>query len=121
MEGMPFRLHKRSGTGQDSSPSREGILADATRNLTEEERSKIAEFINEKATLPGDPCLVCRSLDTRIGHNILLVPVRAPGGEYNFGGGQPVVPVVCHNCGFVRYFHAERLGLVPSTIPPEEE
>ena len=96
-------------------------MPDAKGILTHEERVRVAHFVNEKASTEGDPCLVCGSVDTRVGHALLFIPAGSIEGGLDLGSAQPVLPIICHNCGFVRHFHAERLGLVPPTIPPEEE
>jgi hypothetical protein len=92
---------------------------DATGKLTEEERASIVAFVNSKTKSPNDGCLVCGDPDTRVGSHMLGLPTGTP---QDWGAQQqPVVPIICHNCGFVRYFHAESLGLVSLTISPEGE
>jgi hypothetical protein len=88
--------------------------------LTDEERTRVAALINEKAQVEGDPCQHCGSRDTRVGEGMVGLPVAGIGGS-NLGSMQLVLPVVCHNCGLVRYFHGMALGLVAVPAPEEPE
>jgi hypothetical protein len=93
---------------------KEARLPDAKGKLSDQERAVVADFINRKATVEGDPCPVCGSFDTRVGSE--LAALHAAGSSTYM----PAVPVVCHNCGFIRFFHSEGLGLSPRTpVEPE--
>lgn len=92
-------------------------MPDPKGNLTEQELVEVAHFINEKSKIPGDACLVCGDTDTRISRELLGLPVTSLL-ETNFGRMQIVLPVTCYNCGFIRYFHAAALGLIPE---PDQE
>jgi hypothetical protein len=94
----------------------EASLPDQIGNLTKEERLRVADFINEKAKEPGDPCPHCGSNDTRVGTNLQAIPIGGVGGisaRHNI----LALPVVCHNCGLIRFFHGMALDLVP--VPEE--
>jgi hypothetical protein len=94
-------------------------LPDPKGKLTKQELVEAARFINEKSKIPGDACLVCGDTDTRVSRELLGLPVTGLSGT-NLGRMQIVLPVTCHNCGFVRYFHAAGLGLIPEPEPEQE-
>lgn len=80
-----------------------------TWKLTPEERIHAVEHINQKTTAPNDACLVCGSPDSSVGSFVLRIPtgdVRATQALI-----QPVVPVVCNNCGFTRLFTPQVMGI----------
>lgn len=79
------------------------------RVLTLEELNTIATRINEMASVDGDPCLVCGSSTE------LLNTVNPLNIGYNSDISQnryvPCVATVCDNCGHVRQFVLEKLGI----------
>lgn len=99
-------------------------MPDNRGHLSDDERQKVVDHVNAFSTAVNDACLVCGNEDSRIG-TILFIPAGGfvdGTGRYKYNGAvMPVVPVVCHNCGFVRHFHAERLGLSPPTVIDRDE
>lgn len=90
--------------------------------LSPAEHMMCVNWINEKAASPNDACAVCGSPDNSVGLDIFQV--RAGPAPRTAGQGVPYIPSVitsCNNCGFIRFFNALVLGLIPMPPLPEPE
>lgn len=82
------------------------------RLMTLDEIYRATDWINEKSTSTNDGCLVCGSPHSIVQPSI----VHMPGGRSPYtsepGWVNPTIVVVCHSCGFTRYFNAIIMGMV---------
>ena len=99
------------------SPSESGeqSVPDANGKLSLDERNSVSDHVNEKAQHEGDPCPHCGDTNTSVAEDLFRLAVAnspIPRGYI------PVVPVVCNNCGHIRLFSGQELGL---TMPKAAE
>lgn len=88
-------------------------MAEDSKELTQEERDRIIQWIVEKS---GDntemPCPVCKSNDWYVPEHLVIAPIVSPQGEVAIGGlGYPHSPIICQKCGFTYFINAARMGI----------
>lgn len=80
--------------------------------LTEDQRKKLVEFLNEKRASPN--CPMCDSKSWGVSDTIFELR-EFQGGSLMVGGNQnifPVIPISCNECGHTIFINAIRAGVL---------
>ena len=100
-------------------PTKDGTLVDS-------EQDQIAEAINSRVPDPTDPCPNCKKPSSEVLPKLSRRILYAEPGKSAPTSYLPVAATFCRNCGFVREFVLEILGvdfrettIVAEDLPPE--
>lgn len=93
-------------------PDNHGLLSD-------EEKTKIVQWINSKAK--NHVCPSCGSNSWALADHVLNFPVFAGGTIVIGGTNYPAVLLACNTCAFVRHYMLVPMGVLPPPIEAEVE
>ena len=99
---------------------------DKEGKLTEEDKGKVAAWLNER--WPGDrqPCPICGDPTWLIADHLVMPLTLGPGNAVNVGGvGYPHIMLISLKCGYTRFLNAAVTGInfgeeKPAAPKPEE-
>lgn len=91
--------------------------------LSEEQLTKLKNWISERWKKDGGTCPICSSNDWSVSKHLVAAPLVSPGGRITIGGGPayPAAQITCGVCGYIIYFNAVIIGLMPSITKKEEQ
>jgi hypothetical protein len=80
--------------------------------LTDGEKQRFLQWLRQKGG-PNTSCPVCERSDRWGPGDVVASPEITTKGEIQFDMASlvPVVQLICHNCGYVRFFNANIVGL----------
>ena len=95
------------------------------KELTQEQRDKVARWVTEKWGPNGNPCPICKHTTWFVGQHLVSPLTISPGGGISLSGGPtyPFAQLCCQNCGNTQFLNAVMFGLVKSSetkAEPEE-
>ena len=85
-------------------------MPDSNGALTNEERKKIENWMNEKGKT--HKCPVCDKNEWAVGAHLLQASIYTPETTILGGPSYPLAFIVCINCAYTRKFMAVEIGLV---------
>ena len=88
-------------------------MLDEQGRLSDQDKQKIADWLDEKWTQPSK-CSVCGHSDWTLGEHLVNLQIYYGGGLRIGGPTYPYVMVICKNCAQTLFFNAVMLGLIPS-------
>lgn len=95
-------------------------MSEKKHHLTQEQRNKIAEWVNEHLQGTKMPCPVCKQDEWLIPDALVAAPQISPGGKVNFGVTYPNAPIICQVCGFTYFINSARIGISASDSKDEK-
>jgi len=103
-------------TDKDLSKERESSLS--KDKLSKKEKEKVRKWLNER--IKNNSCDVCKENDWYIDDFLIagLIETRTKGPS--FGTYYPFAMVSCNNCGYVRHFLSNIVGLEARSEEEEE-
>ena len=87
--------------------------ADTSASLSEEDKQKIIEWLNEKMDqATGLICSICNTKKWIVGDDLVVAPVFKVSTIQIGGPAYPQAMLICRKCGHTVFVNAVRIGLV---------
>lgn len=88
----------------------------ADPKLTQEQKQKIADWLNSRSPSGTPVCPFCASREWIIADHLVQAAVVGPSGDLQIGGiGYPQVMLISTGCGHTVFFNAVLMGIMGDT------
>src|SRR5688572_7582885 len=93
---------------------------DKDGKLSEEDKQKIAAWLEERWPQANQHCPVCNDSTWIVADHVVMPLTVGPGGWKPGRPGYPQVMLISMNCAYTRFFNAALMGIkIEAEQPPE--